>query len=211
MFGVAPVPPLDHVRTPTTTVYQASIVGALLFGLGLVCLILAIGLAPQLFGSALSILLIVLPLIVGGVLGLALGYANLHTRIEIGGERLEIVAPSWRGFPAPPLQHLSVELDRVRAIRRRIERLGFGLPGLRLPLEVYAIETDRGRVVLAGYYQGELEVALTEIFARSGCARTDDGDVTVGLGRILFRGGVPFDQELAPSFHRPRMRIDPPR
>lgn len=190
MFGISPVPPTDQAARAQRTVYQAGIVGALLFGLGLVCLILFLGLTPGLIGSWMSVLVIGVPLLGGTVLGLALGYANLHTRIELSAERVEIVAPSWRGFPAPPLQHLSVALDEIRTIRRRTERLGLGLPGLRLPVDVYAIETARGRVVLGSYYLGELEAVLGEIFARSGCARADDGEIGFGLLQILTGGAA---------------------
>lgn len=211
MFGLPPVPIESAPRPAGTTVYQASTVGALLFGLGLSCLILGIGLAPGLAGSASSLLVIGLPLLVASGMGLVLGYANLHTRIQIGGERLEVVAPSWRGVPLPPLQHLSVELDGVYTIRQRTTRVGFGHRWLRLPFDVYTIETSRGRVVLAGYYLGDLETALVEIVMRAGCLRTDDTEVNVGLGRILLRGAAVLEADGNRPFGGRRMRIDPPR
>lgn len=211
MFGVPPVPVDGVPRPASTTVYQASTIGALLFGLGLCCLILGIGLAPGLAGSGASILVIGLPLLVASGMGLILGYANLHTRIEIGAGRLEVVAPSWRAVPVPPLQHLSVELDGVYTIRRRVARVGLGPRWLRLPFEVYTIETARGRVVLAGYYLGELETALVELFTRAGCGRIDDADLDAGWLQILLHGGAVLDAADQPPVRGRRVRIDRPR
>jgi hypothetical protein len=194
MFGVIPAPEPGRLVRETTVTYQAGIVGALLFGLGLVCLTLAIGLSAQLIGSWLSILIIGLPLMAGSALGLALGYANLHTRIELGPEGVQLVAPTWRGVPVPPLQHLSVHWDEIRTLRRRTEWQGSRLLRLRLPVDVHAVETADRRVVLASYYLGELEPVLLEIMTRSGCARVDDGDVDGAILPSLLRGSAAWTE-----------------
>lgn len=194
MFGLNPVTQDYRPRSEGVTVYEAGIIGALLVGLGLACMILGLAQAPRILVSDTSFLVIGLPLVVASILGVTLGYANLHTRIRMGGGRLDIVAPSYRGLPVPPIQHLSVAIDEVRTIRRRKERLRL-LPGLALPIDVYAIETDRGQIVVGGYYQGDIDTALTEIFARSGCGRVEDAEVTVGLLSNLFSGAVPFETD----------------
>lgn len=195
MLGLPPAPEPGRPVTATTVTYQAGITGALLFGLGLVCLTLALGLSAQLIGSWLSILVIGLPLIVGGGLGLALGYANLHTRIEIGPDGVQIVAPSWRGVPVPPLQHLSVRWDQIRTLRRRTEWQGSRLLRLRFPVDVHAIETADQRLVLASYYLGEVEPVLAQIMARSDCPRSDDGDVDGPILATLLRGPAPWTDD----------------
>lgn len=192
MFGVTPPPDPRRPVGGAPMVYQAGIVGALLFGLGLVCLILALGLLASLLGSWLSILVVELPLLAGGALGLALGYANLHTRIELRPEGLQIVAPSWRGVPVPPLQHLSVPWSDVRAIRRRTEWQGSRLLRLRIPLAVHAIETPSRRVVLADYYLSELEPVLVEIMTRAGCRQIEDDEVESGILASMVRGSAPW-------------------
>jgi len=185
MFGVDAPRVFDRAHIGPTAVYTSSLTGALIFGLGLVCLTIGLGLAAELAGSWLSILIVGLPLLAGAALGLALGYANLHSRIEIGPDGLKAVAPSWRGVPLPPLQHASVSWSGVRALRHRTEIYGVGALGLQLPVEVYALATDQGRVVLAGYYLNELEPIMIQISDRAGREISEEGEVEVGLLPML--------------------------
>jgi hypothetical protein len=185
MFGVEAPRDMDRAHIGPTAVYTSSLTGALIFGLGLVCLTIALGLAAELAGSWLSILIVGLPLLAGAALGLALGYANLHSLIEIGPGGLKVVAPSWRGVPMPPLQHASVPWSGVRALRHRTEIYGIGALGLQLAVEVYALATDQGRVVLAGYYLNELEPIMIQIGDRAGREISEEGEVEVGLLPML--------------------------
>ena len=188
MFGVVPVH--SHFRPGTAEIYGARALGSVVAALGIASLLL-LAVMPELLGSGgLSAALIGLPLALAGLVGLLVGYAALSTRLEVTQAGLVVEAPSWRAVPMPPVQKIDVAWHEVRAVRHRTELYRLGPLPIRLPLEVFAIETARGRVVLGGYFLWELEPVLIEVAHRADCPWREDGAVEASLLHTL-RSGPP--------------------
>ncbi|MGH6912510.1 MAG: hypothetical protein ACREH3_02250 [Geminicoccales bacterium] len=188
MFGV--IPAHQHFKPGAAEIYGARALGSVVAALGIASLLLLAAM-PELLGSGgLGAVLIGVPLAVAGLVGLLIGYAALSTRLEITPDGLAVEAPSWRAVPIPPVQQLQVGWHEVRAIRHRTELYRFGPLPARLPLEVFAIETARGRIVLGGYYLWELEPVLIEIAHRADRPWREDGTVEASLLHTL-RSGPP--------------------
>jgi len=188
MFGVVPVH--SHFRPGTAEIYGARALGSVVAALGIASLLL-LAVMPELLGSGgLSAALIGLPLAIAGLVGLLIGYAALSTRLEVTQAGLVVEAPSWRAVPMPPVQQIEAGWHEVRAVRHRTELYRLGPLPIRLPLEVFAIETARGRVVLGGYYLWELEPVLIEVTHRADCPWREDAAVEASLLHAL-RSGPP--------------------
>lgn len=186
MLGIGPVPEGAAVAAPH--VYSAPLVGALLVVLGISALIL-LALMPATFGVGwLPLALIGLPLAVGGACGVVMGYAVLSIRIEIAKDGLVIAAPGLRACPFPPVRQYRLRWSDVRAVRHRTELYRIGPLPLRLPLEVYAIETTNGFIPFGSYYLSDLEPVLIELAHRAERPWCEDGEVEAGLLRTLFCG-----------------------
>ena len=188
MFGVVPVH--THFRPGAVEVYGARALGSVVAALGIASLLLLAAMPELLAGGGLSAALIGLPLVLAGIAGVLIGYAALSTRLEVTQAGLVVEAPSWRAIPMPPVQQIEVGWHEVRAVRHRSELYRLGPLPVRLPLEVFAIETARGRVVLGGYYLWELEPVLIEVAHRADCPWREDGAVEASLLHAL-RSGPP--------------------
>jgi hypothetical protein len=198
MFGVVPVHP--HFRPGAAEVYGARALGSVVAALGIASLLL-LAVMPELLGNGgLSAALIGLPLALAGLVGLLIGYAALSTRLEVTQSGLAVEAPSWRAIPMPPVQQIEVGWDEVRAVRHRTEIYRLGPLPIRLPLEAFAIETARGRVVLGGYFLWELEPVLIEVAHRADCPWREDGTVEASLPQTLLFGPPAWSpQEASPA------------
>jgi hypothetical protein len=186
MFGV--VPAHQHFRPGAAEVYGARALGSVVAALGIAGLLL-LAVMPEMLGSGgPSAALIGLPLAVAGLAGLLIGYAALSTRLEITEGGLAVEAPTWRALPIPPVQQFQLGWQEVHAIRHRTELYRLGPLPIRLPLEVFAIETARGRIVLGGYYLWELEPVLIEIAHRADRPWREDGTVEASLLHTLCSG-----------------------
>jgi hypothetical protein len=198
MFGVVPVHP--HFRPGAVEVYGARALGSVVAALGIASLLL-LAVTPELLGGGgLAAALIGLPLAAAGLVGLLIGYAALSTRLEVTPAGLVVEAPSWRAIPMPPVRQLEVGWREVRSVRHRTELYRLGPLPVRLPLEVFAIETARGRVVLGGYFLWELEPVLIEVAHRADCPWREDGTVEASLPQALLFGPPAWSpQEASPA------------
>jgi hypothetical protein len=204
MFGV--IPAHQHFRPGAAEVYGARALGSVVAALGIASLLL-LAVMPELLGSGgFGAVLIGLPLAVAGLAGLLIGYAALSTRLEITEGGLAVEAPSWRVLPIPPVQQLQLGWHEVRAIRHRTEFYRLGPLPIRLPLEVFAIETDRGRIVLGGYYLRELEPVLIEVAHRAERPWREDGTVEASLLHTLCSGPPPWGSLETPPAAVDRIR-----
>jgi len=186
MLGIGPIP--EGATAPAHHVYSAPLAGALLVVLGISALIL-LALMPATFGVGwLPLALIGLPLAVGGAFGVVMGYAVLSIRIEIAEDGPVIAAPGLRACPFPPVRQYRLRWADVRAVRHRTELYRIGPLPLRLPLEVYAIETKSGFIPFGSYYLSDLEPVLIELAHRADRPWCEDGEVEAGLLRTLFCG-----------------------
>jgi hypothetical protein len=186
MLGIGPIP--EGATAPAHHVYSAPLAGALLVVLGISALIL-LALMPATFGVGwLPLALIGLPLAAGGACGVVMGYAVLSIRIEIAEDGPVIAAPGLRACPFPPVRQYRLRWADVRAVRHRTELYRIGPLPLRLPLEVYAIETKSGFIPFGSYYLSDLEPVLIELAHRADRPWCEDGEVEAGLLRTLFCG-----------------------
>jgi len=207
MFGVSHDSQKPVRATTAPEVYSARASGAVFASAGLACLTL-LALMPGVFEGEPVAVMIGLALVGGGLFGLLTGYAGLLTRIEIRPAGLLIEVPSWRAVPLPPVRRLEVGWDEVRAVRRRIESYRIGLLPVRLPLEVFAVETASGRAVLGGYYLWQLEPVLIDIAHRAGCPWSEDEVAEAGLLGSLRRGAPAWPSPAAAGGSRsPRRRL----
>lgn len=205
MFGTshASQEPVRPVTGPT--VYSARTSGAVFACAGLTCLWL-LALMPGVFEGEPVALLIAVSLLGGGLFGLLTGYAGLLTRIEVGPAGLVIEVPTWRAVPLPPVQRIEAGWAQVRAVRRRVEIYRLGPLPVRVPLEVFAVETGSGRAVFASYYLWQLEPVLIDIANRAECPWVDDDAIEAGWFGTLRRGPpawpAPSSTGSAPSARR---------
>ena len=184
MLGLAPSPQAAAAAAPD--VYGAPLTGALLASLGMLAFGL-LALLPTTFdGVSLLRTSIALPLAVGGIFGVLIGYVSVSTRMEIGPEGAVVVAPGWRAGPFPPVQEFAFAWNQVRAVRHRTEVYRIG--PLPLRFEVYAIETARGLIELGSYYLWDLEPVLIDVAHRAECRWCEDGEIEAPLLRTLLYG-----------------------
>jgi hypothetical protein len=189
MLGIGPAP--EGATVPASHVHSAPLPGALLAILGISALVL-LALMPATLGVGWFPALLGLPLAVGGAGGALMGYAVLSTRIEIAPDGVLVAAPGWRGCPFPPVRQHRLEWTAVRAVHHRTELYRIaGLP-LRLPLEVYAIETTHGFIALGSYYLSDLEPVMIDLAQRADRPWREDDDVEAGLLRTLLSGAPPW-------------------
>lgn len=194
MLGLTPAPQGATVAAPA--VYGAPLTGALLASLGMMAFGL-VALMPTAFdGVSMLRTLIVLSLATGGMFGVLIGYVAVSTRVEIGPEGMVVVAPGWRACPYPPVRQVRLGWDELRAVHRRTEIYRIGFLPIRLPVEVYAIETAHEWIVLGNYYLWDLEPVLIDIANRAECLWREDGEVEAGLFRTLRRGAPAWPRAL---------------
>ena len=194
MLGLTPASQGATVAAPD--VYGAPLTGAALATLGMVAFGL-VALMPTAFGGVSALrTLIVISLATGGMFGVLIGYVAVSTRVEIGPEGLVVVAPGWRACPYPPVRQIRLRWDDVRAVHHRTEIYRIGFLPIRLPVEVYAIETAHEWIVLGSYYLWDLEPVLIDIANRAECPWREDGEVEAGLFRTLRRGGPAWPRAL---------------
>jgi hypothetical protein len=191
MLGIGPKPEGATVAA-AGHVYSTPLPGALLAILGISALLL-LALMPATLGvDWLTCVLFGLPLAVGGACGALMGYGVLSTRIEIAPDGVAIAAPGWRACPFPPVRQYRLPWTDVRAVRHRTELYRVGRLPLRLPLDVYAIETTAGLIPFGGYYLADLEPVLIDLTHRADCPWYEDGEVEADLARTLLSGAAPW-------------------
>jgi hypothetical protein len=161
--------------------------------------LLALGLAfPWLAKDPWAgLLLITLPCLLAGGLALASGWAMARTRLVLGEQGLEMRLSGWRGFPCPPARRWHLTWRQIRGIERQTLLLRTfimigPLPALsRLAVEVFILETDQGRIILAGKILPRLPQAMALLAARCGIAVKEGGQRQASLLRIMWKGELP--------------------
>lgn len=166
-----------------------------LLGLGAACLVEVSTLPWLLSSPALGLLLLGPPLLVGSIVCLLHGWALLGLRLHISDHGLQLTAPTWRGFPSPPLRPLDLAWADIKAVRRRPQRYHLGAAGASqgltiLTSQVYALDTSQGRVILERRNLPDLDEHMREICLRAGVGLTDCPGVDVSLAQAL-RGAEP--------------------
>ena len=196
MLGIGPAP--DGAAVPAPHVYSTPLLGTLLAILGIAALMLLALMPATLDVGWLSFALFGLPLAVGGVCGALMGYGILATRIEIASDGVAIAAPGWRACPCPPMRRYRLTWSDVRAVRHRTELYRIGPLPLRLPLDVYAIETTHGVIPFGGYYLPDLEPVLIDLAHRTDRPWCEDDEVKADLLRTLLSGAPSWPGEGRP-------------
>jgi hypothetical protein len=169
--------------------YSGRITGLVIMFLGLSSI--AVGIAMLFVASdrLMAFIFIGLPCLALACIELLSGYATFATRIEIGNHALIISAPTWRGCPLPPVRKSTISWDEVQAVRHRTEMFhllpGGGLP---FPVEAFAIETEKNRVVLAGKSVPGIVKAIGEIAHRSDCPVMEEKQVQAGILGSFLKG-----------------------
>ncbi len=168
---------------------RAASVFLILFAMVTLCFA---ALLPFLLDSPLpGFVLMGLPMIFVALAMLLQGLAGVSARIEITGDELKMVLPAWRGFPVPPMRRATLKWDEVLAVRRRVEIYTVLIPPVMITpfaVEVYAIDTSRGRFVAGKRAIRRLPEAIDEISLKSGHPIQSRGEVRVGLFRCLVCG-----------------------
>ncbi|MCU0573438.1 MAG: hypothetical protein MUC41_10630 [Syntrophobacteraceae bacterium] len=159
-----------------------------------------LGAAVLFFAHApfLAFILMSLPAIFSGVVALLHGIAVLSTRIVISGSQISLVVPEWRGFPVLPVRRVSVKWDEFLAIRHRKEVYRL-FAAFSFPVEIFALDTSRGRIVLAERSLPGIRQILTQVIGRTGLVIQEEGEVTVGLFQVLLKGSPPWRGEQRPT------------
>lgn len=178
-------------------VYSGLPTGLVLSLLGF--LVVALAAAVPLFAGAplLAFLLMSVPALFTGSAALVHGLAVIGARIEITDTGLTLAIPRWRVFPMPPVVRLTLNWHELLAVRRRTEV--YQLLVLPFPVEVYAIDTAKGRVVMGGRSLPGMQRALTEIVRRAGLTIREEGELRPGLIRSVLRGSPPWPDGGNPS------------
>ena len=181
---------LEKVLMGNKLTYSGLLTGLALGLLGFCGVVLAV--VVPLFAKApiLAFILMSVPAFFIGSIALAHGFAVIAARIEISDTGLKLAIPRWRVFPIPPVVRFSLRWDELLAVRHRKEV--YQLLILPFPVEVFAIDTAKGRVVLGGRSIPGLQRALMEIVRQAGLTIQDEGEIKVGLIRTLLRGSPPW-------------------
>jgi hypothetical protein len=178
---------------PAAVLYRGRLAGIVLIPMGLYCLGLAAAIPFALKAPWLGFALMGVPLIFVGLLAILNGSAHLGTKIWISEENLIISAPTWRGCPLLPMKRINIPWDMVRAVRHRKELYSILLVSpfplfAPFPVDAYALETNKERIILAGRSVRNLKQAIVEISQKSGHTVTEEKEIRVSIIRALIRG-----------------------
>ena len=178
-------------------IYRNRIIGAIFIPFGLTMLVFTVCLPFLLKDAVLGFILMGIPMMFGALILLLHGIAAASIRIEIDESGLRLAVPGWRGFPVPPARKASISWDEVLAVRNRIELyhvtiLPYAL-AMPYPVEVFAIDTTRGRFILGGKI-GWLSRAMREIALRAGRRVRSEEEVRARLFSSLLRGAPEWQQ-----------------
>lgn len=178
-------------------IYRNRIIGAIFIPFGLAMLVFSVCLPFLLKNALLGFILMGVPMMFGALVMLLHGIAAASTRVEIDENGLRLAMPGWRGFPVPPVRKASISWDEVLAVRNRIELYHVTIPPFALampyPVEVFAIDTTRGRFILGGKI-GWLSQAMREIALRAARPVRSEEHLQARLFPSLLRGAPEWRQ-----------------
>jgi len=170
--------------------YSGLLTGLTLGLLGLVGVTLAVAVTVFARAPILAFILMSVPAFFMGSVALVHGLALIAARIEISDTALKLTIPRWRVFPIPPVIRLSLRWDELLAVRHRKEV--YQVLVVAFPVEVFAIDTVKGRVVLGGRGIPDMQRALMEIVRRAGLTIRDEGELKLSLINGLVKGSPPW-------------------
>jgi hypothetical protein len=170
--------------------YSGLLTGLALGLIGFVGVALAVAVPVFAKAPILAFILMSVPAFFIGFIALVHGFAVIPARIEITDTALKLAVPGWRVFPIPPVIRLTLRWDELLAVRRRKEV--YQLLVLPFPVEVFAIDTVKGMVVMGGRSIPGLQRAVSEIVRRAGLTIRDEGELKLGLIQSLLRGSPPW-------------------
>jgi len=167
--------------------YGGLLPGLTLAMIGLLLVTLAAALPFLARAPALAFLLMSVPAFFCGAIALLHGIAIIPAKIAISDRELKLAVPGWRVFPLPPVRGLTLKWDELLAVRRRREvyKVFAIFP---FPVDVFAMDTTKGKVVLGGRSIPGMGKALEEIARRTGLPIMDEGEVEPRLIRSLLKG-----------------------
>lgn len=165
-------------------VHGSRVQAGFLLGLGAACLALAAALPFALTSPALGFALMGLPALFGAAVCLLHGWTLLRLRLVMDEHGIAVTAPSWRGFPCPPVRWRRLAWSDIRAVRRRRQRYHCGRTGspnglTLLICEFYSLETGQGPVILERRALPGLAEHVRDICRRTGLAVVDCPPVDV--------------------------------
>lgn len=170
--------------------YSGLLTGLTLGLLGFVGVALAVAVPVFARAPILAFILMSVPAFFMGSIALVHGFALITARIEVTDTVLKLAIPRWRVFPIPPVIRLTLRWDELVAVRHRKEV--YQLLVLPFRVEVFAIDTVKGRVVWGGRSIPGFQRALMEIVRRAGLTIRDEGELKLGLIQSLLRGSPPW-------------------
>ena len=177
---------------PSTAIYSSRCTAAFLIPLGLSSLALGAAVPFLLEDPVFAFILMGIPLLICAVIALLHGFSAAFSRIEISERQLKLAAPSWRGFPVPPVRKAVLNWNDVRAVRHRVELYHVAIPPFALnvpfPVDVYALETAQERFILGGKSIPRLADAIADIAVRSRLPVRREGEVRSSLLKALLKG-----------------------
>jgi hypothetical protein len=145
----------------------------------------------------LAFILMSAPAFFSGAIAMLHGTAAIAARIEITDRELKLAVPKWRVFPILPVRRLTLRWDELLAVRHRKEvyhliAIPF-LSAFSFRIDVFAIDTTKGRVVLGGRSIPGMQRALMEIVRRAGLVIQDQGELKPRIIQSLLKGSPPWD------------------
>lgn len=139
-----------------------------------------------------GLLLITMPCLGTGALALASGWGLRQARLLVDDQGLELVLPSWRGFPCPPRRNWRLAWSEIKALERR--PLGFRVfimagPVPLLPemeVVIYHLHTSQGPIDLVDRTLPHLAEALDLLAQRHGLTLLQAPPRRASLWRVLW-------------------------
>jgi hypothetical protein len=182
----------------TNPTYRGIISGLALVLIGSCLLTMSVAVLFLAEAPLLAFLLMGIPALLTGGVAVLHGIGVIAARIEISDASIVLTVPKWRVFPMLPLRRLTLRWDEVLIVRYRREVYPLlAVPFFVLvsfPVDVFAIDTTKGRVVLGGRSIPGLRIAIEEITRRTGLVIRDEGELKLGLFRSLIRGTPPWGE-----------------
>jgi hypothetical protein len=168
-------------------IYGGLVPGLSLVFIGLFLIALAVVVPFSAGAPLLAFILMSVPAFFSGAIALLHGIAAIPAKIEITDSELKLAVPKWRVFPVPPIRSITLRWDELLAVRHRIEIYQV-LAVFSFPVDVFALDTTKGRVVIGGRSIPGMGKALEEIIRRTGLVVQDEGELEPGLIQSLLKG-----------------------
>lgn len=180
-----------EVRMENKLAFKGMLQGLSLMILGV--FLLALAATVPVFASApvLAFFLMSVPAFFSGAVALLHGLAVISACIAITDSELTLIVPEWRVFPILPVRRISLKWDELLAIRHRKEVYQL-LAAFSFPVDVFALDTTKGRIVLGERSIPGMRRALMEVAGRCRLVIQEEGEVSLGVVHTLLKGSPPW-------------------